>query len=264
MVINTLLFNDEFDMLAIHLAITSNYVDRWIIGEGNRTFSGLAKPYHLQENIDRFPEYKDRITIVPIDLTNFEANWQCENQMRKGLQPAIDLLDPDDIVIHADLDEIINPEHWKQILAELDQHNKPVSVSLSMFIYRFDQQADRNWSGPVVARRHMFTDCHTLYKGTQHKKKDRSHCHHIRDNHGWHWTWIGPDDRIRNKVQSCIESQHRDPEQVLGSFKALDTAAAINHKCATKTVDPMYPKSVQSVLSKYPQYWTNPPQGSHA
>ena len=113
MIISTLLFNDEFDMLAVHLAITSNYVDRWIISEGNRTFSGLSKPYHLQENIDRFPEYKDRIIIMPIDLTNFEANWQCENQMRRGLQPAIDLLDPNDIVIHADLDEIINLGHRK-------------------------------------------------------------------------------------------------------------------------------------------------------
>ena len=40
MIIDTTLFNDEFDMLDIHLSISENYVDHWIILEANRTFSG--------------------------------------------------------------------------------------------------------------------------------------------------------------------------------------------------------------------------------
>jgi hypothetical protein len=76
---------------------------------------------------------------------------------------------------------------------------------------------------------------------------------------GWHWTWIGDDDRIRTKVTSCIESQHRDPEQVLQAFKQLDTAAAINHKCESHSVAVTYPEAVQRVLKQYPAYWNNPP-----
>ena len=43
MIVDTTLFNDEFDMLDIHLAITNHYVDRWIILEGNKTWSGISK-----------------------------------------------------------------------------------------------------------------------------------------------------------------------------------------------------------------------------
>jgi mannose-6-phosphate isomerase-like protein (cupin superfamily) len=34
MIVDTFMFNNEFDMLDIRLAITEHYVDRWIILEG--------------------------------------------------------------------------------------------------------------------------------------------------------------------------------------------------------------------------------------
>jgi hypothetical protein len=105
----------------------------------------------------------------------------------------------------------------------------------------------------------MFDNPQQLYKGINIKKKDRSHCVAYPDIAGWHWTWIGSDQRIRSKVASCIESQHRDPEQVLNSFKQLDTAAAINHKCVSQTVMTNYPSSVVDVLKQYPQYWNQQP-----
>jgi len=49
MIIDTLLFNNEFDMLDIHLAITDQYVDRWVVLEASRTFSGISKPYYLTD-----------------------------------------------------------------------------------------------------------------------------------------------------------------------------------------------------------------------
>ena len=65
MVIDTLLFNNEFDMLDIHLAITDHYVDRWVILEASRTFSGIAKPYNLLDNLGRYrQQYGDRIRTL--------------------------------------------------------------------------------------------------------------------------------------------------------------------------------------------------------
>lgn len=258
MIIDTFPFNDEFDMLEIRLAITDQYVDRWIISEADRTFSGIAKPYHLSDNLHLFPQYRDRMEIVRLEIDPDKINWQCENRMRSGLSAALEHCAPDDIVIHGDLDEVINPEQFQDIVAYMDQQQRPVTCTMEMYIYRFDQRANRRWGGSVVSRRAWFEDCQQLYKGVNVKRKDRSHCVSLDRTVGWHWTWIGPDDRIRNKVQSCIESQHRDPEQVLDAFRNLDTAAAINHKCATDTVSTAYPVTVQSVLAGYPQYWTRP------
>lgn len=258
MIIDTFPFNDEFDMLAIRLAITEQYVDRWIISEADRAFSGIEKPYHLSDNLERFHQYRDRIEIVKLEIDPDRINWACENRMRQGLSTALDQCADDDVIIHGDLDEVIDPERFSSILLRMDQYQRPVSCNMEMYIYRFDQRVDRRWAGSVVSRRAGFVDCQQLYKGPSVKRKDRGHCVTMDSNVGWHWTWIGPDDRIRNKVQSCIESQHRDPDQVLSAFHDLDTAAAINHKCATTTVKTQYPSSVQAVLDRYPEYWTRP------
>ena len=261
MIIDTSLFNNEFDMLDIHLAITEQYVDRWVIVEASRTFSGIPKPYNLTDNLDRFQQrYGNRLRVVTLELAADQINWVCENMMRRAIAPALADCDPEDIVIHGDLDEIINPECWADIVAAMDQHDRPVGCGFEMYMYKVDQRADRGWQGSAVARRRMFDTPHELYKGNSSKRKIRDHCIGLPRPVGWHWTWMGSDDSIRNKVLSCIETQHRDPEQILTAFKQRDTQAAINHKCATQVIDIRYPDQVQVILKRYPEYWHNPPQ----
>jgi beta-1,4-mannosyl-glycoprotein beta-1,4-N-acetylglucosaminyltransferase len=260
MIIDTFLFNDEFDMLDIHLAITNHFVDRWIVLEASRTFSGIPKPYNLTENLARYQaQYPDRIQVVTLELTAEQTNLICETMMRQGLQPAVDQYSADDIVIHGDLDEIVDPTKWSAIVDLMNTHDRPVTCGFEMYMYRFDQRADRGWKGSVVARKRMFVTPHELYKGQNVKRKDRSHCVGLKEPVGWHWTWIGTDELVKNKVRSCIESQHRDPEQILEAFKRLDTISAINHKCTTQTIDTAYPEQVQTVLKNYPEYWNRAP-----
>lgn len=263
MIIDTLLFNNEFDMLDIHLAITDHYVDRWIVLEASRTFSGLEKPYYLSERIAEYNrEWDNRIAVVQLPLTTEQTNLICETEMRRGFRSALSTCSADDIVIHGDLDEIIDPGHWNSIVELLNQHNQPVSCGMDMYMYRFDQRAERGWRGSVVSRRSMFDTPHDLYKGSMDvtKRKNREHCVGFRHSVGWHWTWIGDDELIKNKVISCIEHQTRDPNEMLDNFKRLDTVSAINHKCVTHVIPTVYPDSVQQVLKQYPQYWHNPPQ----
>lgn len=263
MIIDTSLFNNEFDMLDIHLAISNHYVDRWVILEANRTFSGIPKPYNLLDNLGRYrQQYGDRIRVVTLALEEHQTNWLCETMMRQAIAPALADCDPNDIVIHSDLDEIINPDCWADIVAAMDQHDRPVNCALEMYMYKFDQQAERGWQGSAVARKRMFETPHDLYKGIKEvvKRKSRPNYVGLPRPVGWHWTWMGSDDQIRNKVASCIETQHRDPEQMLQAFKQRDTRAAINHKCATHVIDIRYPDAVQNILKRYPSYWHNPPQ----
>lgn len=255
MIIDTFMFNDEFDMLDIRLEITKNYVDRWIILEGNKTWSGIDKPFLLKEKIKKYnKKYQDRIDLITLDIPKDYKDWVCENFSRASLQQGIDKYNPDDIIIHSDLDEIINPEKIEILLAELESKNKPIGCQLEMYIYAFNLKTSRLWNGPVISKKHMFENPQKLYKGSQPKRKDRAHCFLHPDIVGWHWTWMGNDARIKNKVLSCIESQYRDPDQVLDAFKIGDTVSAINHKTATTRIDPKYPTSVLDVLKQFP-FW---------
>jgi hypothetical protein len=255
MIIDTFMFNDEFEMLDIRLDISNKYVDKWIILEGNKTWSGNKKPYHLQAKLDYYSKkYKDRIQVIQLEIPEGYTEWKCENFSRASLQKGIDLHSDDDIIIHSDLDEVLNPELFPSIVDLLDKENKPVNCTLDMFIYHFNRKMYRTWSGNIVARKRMFKNPQELYKGDQYKKKNRSHCVRYPDIAGWHWTWIGNDDRIRNKVQSVIEHQGRNPDEVLNALKNNDTKTAINHKCDSFVLDYPYPKSVTDIISKYP-YW---------
>jgi beta-1,4-mannosyl-glycoprotein beta-1,4-N-acetylglucosaminyltransferase len=261
MIIDTTLFNNEFDMLDIRLALTQHYVDRWVICEGNRTMSGRPKPYYLSENIERYAKWGDRIRVVKLDVPESWTNWDIENGQRAALLEGYSDCNSEDIVMHSDLDEMINPELWNEIVALLNEHDKPITCTLDMFIYKFDQQVMRKWAGNVVARRRMFEEPCKLYKGLNagvghaQKKKDRGHCVPYEKTAGWHWGWMGSDELLKTKAWSCIETQHRDADQMVESFRKLDAAAAINHKTPTQLVDPQYPAVVNQVLQQYP-YWT--------
>lgn len=263
MIIDTFLFNNEFDMLDIHLEISKKYVDKWIVLEADRTLSGLSKEFHLRNNLKKYKEhYGDRFEVLSINLEpNHPNRSYCETGMRQGFRDRLALCDSDDIVIHGDLDEIINPEKFQKILELLNENDKPVSCALDMYMYKFDQKLFRGWKGNVVAKRYMFETPHDLYKGDKNivKRKNRSHCVSSDGAVGWHWSWMGSDEIIKNKVISCIETDYRDPNQILEAFKQKDTISAINHKAGSEVVTTNYPKEVLEVITRYPDYWHNLP-----
>jgi len=261
-IIDTFLFNNEFEMLDIHLAITEKYVDRWIILEADRTLSGLSKPFHFLANIQRYKEkFGNKIQAISLNLLPEHPHPSyVETAMRQGFGPYLSECRSDDVIIHGDLDEIIDPTKWPKIIDLLLTENKPVSCSFEMYMYKFDQKAFRNWKGSVVAKRNMFETPHDLYKGHKEiiKRKHRDHCVSLNELVGWHWTWFGNDELIKEKVNNLIEHHGRNPEEVLTAFKKIDTKSAINHKCDSEVVKPVYPQIVLDIIKKYPLYWHNP------
>ena len=152
MIIDTLLFNNEFDMLDIRLALTESYVDKWVICEANKTMSGKPKPLYLTENIGRYDYWGDRLHVVQLEVPDNWSNWDIENGQRQVLTEGYKDADNNDIIMHSDLDEIINPELWPEILEMLNKEDKPITCTLEMFVYKFDQKLDRKWAGNVVAK----------------------------------------------------------------------------------------------------------------
>lgn len=261
MIVDTFLFNDEFDILNLRLELTQDWVDRWVVCEANRTLSGHPKRYHLSDNLGKYEHLRGRLIVIKLDVPDSWGNWDIENGQRAELIKGYADCKDDDVIMHSDVDEILDPTRVKDVLLQLEHDDRPVSCTLEMYLHRFDQKVNRNWAGNVVAKKRHVVDPCKLYKGlgagvgTAQKKKDRSHCTWIEGTVGWHWGWMGNEDRIKNKVLSCIETQHRDADEVYENFENNRADLAINHKCATNLVEPNYPDAVMSVLKKYP-WWT--------
>jgi beta-1,4-mannosyl-glycoprotein beta-1,4-N-acetylglucosaminyltransferase len=261
MIIDTFLFNNEFDMLDIRIALSDDWVDRWVVCEGNRTLSGRPKPFHLSDNIQRYAHLGTRLKVIKLDIPEGWSNWDIENGQRAALLEGYADCDDNDIIMHSDLDEILDPTRVSEVMLQLERDDRPISCSLEMYMHRLDQKLNRNWAGNVMAKKRHFQDPCKLYKGvnagvgTAQKKKDRSHCTWTDGNVGWHWGWMGDEELVKNKAASCIETQHRNLDELYENFARNRADLAINHKCATHWVKPNYPDSVMSVLQRYP-WWT--------
>lgn len=261
MIVDTFLFNIEFDMLDLRIELTQDWVDRWVVCEANRTLSGQPKPYRLTEARQRYAHLGSRLKIIQLDVPETWSSWDIENGQRSALLPGYQDCNDNDIIMHSDLDEILDPTKVPALLLQLENEDRPVSCTLDMYMYRLDRRLNRSWAGNVIAKKRHFQDPCKLYKGlgsgvgNAKKKKDRSHCAWSDGNVGWHWGWMGNEEAIKTKVASCIETSHRDADAIYDLLEAGDTAGAINHKCATQIVEPNYPPAVMDIVKKYP-WWS--------
>ena len=100
-------------LLKIRFETLFNKVDKFIIVEASKYFNGEDKPKLF--NIKNFDRYKNKIDFYYIDNlpkfngNNLEYEYFIKNQIKRGLNN----LDPDDIILISDADEIPNLESEK-------------------------------------------------------------------------------------------------------------------------------------------------------
>ena len=74
------------------LEISNSYVDKWIILEGNKTFSGKPKKFNLKNNLHQFEKFKDKIILMNLEIPEGYKDWKCDNYSRISIQEEINKL----------------------------------------------------------------------------------------------------------------------------------------------------------------------------
>lgn len=136
-------FFNELDILNIRLHVLNPYVDRFVIEESTRTFSGEPKELIFKANQEMFAEFLPKIDYVVVDddvvledgvtaspaasqyVTNIPGqplphrrDYFQKNHLMDRLQDATE----EDIILFGDLDEIPNPEALVSILHHFDKN----------------------------------------------------------------------------------------------------------------------------------------------
>jgi len=134
MVFDCFTFFNELDLLEIRLNELAGIVDRIVIVESTRTFSGQSKRLYYAENRDRYKRFADRIIHVVVDDMPPVENgnrWELERHQRRkiidGLHGCSDL----DIIIVSDVDEVPSAEILSGVLARLN-HASPLGDRLEV------------------------------------------------------------------------------------------------------------------------------------
>ena len=225
------MFFDEEMLLDLRLNIMDKYVDKFVITEATYMHSG--KPKKLVFDINKFSKFKNKIIYHVVDNMppNIEPIYdndsysvraeklinnsvKRENYQREMAQKFLDDLEPDDIILINDVDEIPNLKNL-----DLEKINKELIIfKQKSYSYKFNLLYEKLcWYGSRACKKRNFVSPQWL-RNTKHKKypfwrldtifsrKKYSNIHYVEDG-GWHFTNIKTPEEIEKKYLNFLHHQ---------------------------------------------------------
>jgi len=233
-------FFNELEVLEIRLNTMAAHVDYVVLAESNRTHQNAPKELHYENNKMRFAQFHDKIIHVIVDDMPDAANAKSrEHHQRRAINRGLTQAQPNDVVIISDVDEILRPS----TLAQVREQDGYFLFNMPMYQFYLNARAtDAGWnksfafSHRLAARVPDWNFVRVLQQETFDKFAGENYL--IREA-GWHFTFLGGADRVREKLNSYI---HRDqvPEELLteaGAAKRLASGYDIGGARMTRFVD---------------------------
>lgn len=190
-------FFNETEVLRARVCLLTGTWTNTYVAEAHVTHQGEPKPLYLDG------------TDLPVgrmvaDLSGHTDNWSRERAQRDALRdhPVVDHVDPDDLVLSCDVDELIDPKALPRI-AEATEHG-PVRLGMRMFYYGLDWEDPAGWGHPVAFRARDLPDSLSELR-LRPGLPGLPGC-------GWHVSYVGGRKRRRAKVEAFAHAENRAPE----------------------------------------------------
>ena len=210
MTIDLFPFLNEFDILEIRLRELANVVDLFVVCEGDLSFTGNAKPFHLDEQWQRFAPWHHKIRRhrikMPVHADKVYRDYFHKNAMIDSIPDA----NADDVLIWADVDEIPRAS----VVAGYRPGDGIKALGMPMYRFYLNVRAGDadciEWVRPKIltvgeARRTNFQ-----------RARDDGRFPIIHDA-GWHFSSCGGADMLQYKLASFVHSEEKhNPSMVQG------------------------------------------------
>lgn len=260
-------FNNELDLLELRLEEMNAGVDHFVIVEADNTFQGNVKPLYLKENWNRFSKWHDKIIhVVVSDMPNNGNAWHNEHHQRNSIMRGLVNADADDFIIVGDVDEILRSTTLELLKTE---PRDLVGFRMPYFNFRLnymlvkDKETYHVWS--VGARKKYLSPNPENFRNKRFGLQGLGYNHNdgrvkIYEHAGWHFTYLGDSEWIKNKIKSFAHSElnrqdvldHIDVEDMMNrgvGFNPLNPLPFIKVK-----LDDYFPKVVLEDTVKYADY----------
>ena len=203
-------YNGEAAILEMRLNILEPYVDYFVIGEAEITFSGKAKPLYFPQQKERFSKFAHKIRYgvvknfyakdilsmmqIQLDMPNtgypFLMAFYQKEHLIHGLWDAKDT----DTIYYGDCDEIWTPQQVQEEPAKLEQ------LCYSMYLNR---RSTEPWRGTAIA---------TYAKVKQYGLSQiRLKAKNTHKNGGWHFTNMGGLEELKRKIRDYDHQEVNTP-----------------------------------------------------
>lgn len=168
-IVDCFIFNDEIEILKFRLDYLASAVDYFVIAESKTTFSGAEKLLYASNFVEELPidsYLRQKIKIIeyefPLDLIRDSQidRWPLERFARVSLRKEISNLNPKDVVILSDVDEIPTIAQIKK-----GSQSKELLSLLTPLYYRRANWASisgQNWQTVKIGPAHFFEDLNSI------------------------------------------------------------------------------------------------------
>ena len=213
---------DGEDCLELRLRTQWDRVDHFVIVEAEVTFAGTAKA--LQFDAERYAWARPKIRYIPLRAEVFAAcqtAWDRERVQRNALRLGYQDAAEDDVVVIADVDEIIRPEK----IGPVEPGTVQVFELLMLYFYcDYLMVSEPFWRKAVAV-----TGAYAL----AHEAEDIRNSAALRAevvtlevrDAGWHFSYLGGMDMIERKLerfshQNLNKPRYKDREKNLARIHA--------------------------------------------
>jgi beta-1,4-mannosyl-glycoprotein beta-1,4-N-acetylglucosaminyltransferase len=260
------IFFNEYDTFDIRYKALSPVIDKFVVVEGNKIFSGINKMWNLPAIQNRYDP--DKIIYVQHEFKTIELPfnhrdtereagiaqaWKMEYQQRDAISKGVELLEEDTICIIGDIDELYSRDVVRSLLRKKEL-NLPLAIQQYFFYYSFNNLRNEEWRGSIITSRSLL-----LSYGAQWHRDKRNELDHIKYG-GWHFSYLADTEKIKEKIKSFAHQElntdaftnNEHIEECLATGRDL-----FNRNIQSKKVPlSFHPKYLQKILLQYPQYIT--------
>ena len=255
---------DEDLLLDLRLNILNDYVDYFVIVEGNKTWQNNLKK--LQFNIEKYQKFKDKIIYIPVEnMPDGDNPYLRENFQRNAISRGLKDAGSDDLVIISDLDEIPNPKKIEDFKISM----RFAVFKQLHFYYKLNLQSQKNpyWFGSrICVKRHLKSP--QWLRGLKFKKRpfwriDKYRLNNIIINGGWHFCNLKTTKELLYKYKNLCETQddfifHEKISERFLNEKSIEEKVRLgidiigrDEKFEFKTIDNTFPKYIFYNQQKY-------------
>ena len=258
---------DEDLLLDLRLNVLNNFIDYFVIVEGNKTWQNNFKK--LRFNINKFSKFKKKIIYIPVtDMPDGDNPYLRENFQRNCISRGLKNSSKDDLIIISDLDEIPNPEAINDFKVDM----KYAVFKQKHFYYKINLQSQKNpfWFGSRICVKKFLKSPQWLrdlkFKKRPFWRLDKLQLNNIIENGGWHFCNLKNAEQLLYKYKNLCETN--DPynfkEKIDEKYLKLDEIKkrisrgediiGRNEIYKAKKLDSSFPKYILDNISAYKEW----------
>lgn len=201
--IDAFLINNELNVLEARLNAMGPMIDAFLLVESNYTLTGKPSPMYFDQNRDKFQPWAHKIKQFPFMKKTNGTAWDQEKNQRNHIFKGLKTLDlhPKDLVFITDVDEIIDLAS-ESLITFLQRWDGKGYVCLGMDMYYFNSRCKRGvWTLGKMAT------YETLMVEKDIDEVRRQKCTATVYPSGWHLSYFGGADSIREKLRSFAHTE---------------------------------------------------------